>query len=75
MIRGKMKTNKDKKRPLHFETDKSKEELKREIALSLTPEERLQKLNRMIRFNKQFSENYQKAFQKRLEEGNTFILK
>ncbi|GEM_PF-3080604 len=70
-----MKAKKDKKRPLLFETDKSKEELKREIALSLTPEERLQKLTRMILFNKQFSKNYHEAVQKRLKEGNIFILK
>jgi hypothetical protein len=64
-----------KKKPLPFEVYRSKEELKKEIASSLSPEERLKKLTRMIRFNKQFSKHYYKAVQKRLKEGNTFILK
>ncbi len=63
------------KNSLPYEVNKSKDELLTEIATSLTPEERLQKLTRMINFTKQFSENYSKAFQHRLKEGNYFILK
>ena len=70
-----MKTKSDKKKPLSFEVNKSKEELRNELASSLSPEERLQKLTRMIRFNKQFSKNYYKAVRKRLKDGNPFILK
>ncbi len=66
---------KQKSRPLHFVTGKSKDELKREIATSLTPEERLRKLNRMIRFSKKFSPNYRRALEQRINEGNVFILR
>jgi len=66
---------KHKGRPLHFVTDKSKDELKREKATSLTPEERLRKLNRMIRFSKKFSANYRRALEQRINEGNVFILR
>jgi len=70
-----MKSKPDKKAPLSFEVDKSKEELRKELASSLSPEERLQKLTRIIQFNKQFSKNYHKAVQKRVQESNPFILK
>ena len=63
------------RKPLHFETTKSKDQLRREIAASLTPEQRLARLNEMIRFNKQFSPNYRKAFEKRLYQDDVFILK
>ena len=63
------------KNPLPYEVNKSKDELVAEIATSLTPDERLQKLTRMINYTKQFSGNYSKALQRRLEEGNYFILK
>jgi len=70
----KMKTSRDKGKPLHFEVSKSKQQMRKEIALRLTPEERLQKLTEMINFNKKFNNNYYKALQKRLKEGNAFIL-
>jgi len=41
-----------------------------EIAASLTPGQRLARLNEMIRFNKQFSPNYRKAFERRLYQDN-----
>lgn len=63
------------RKALHFETTKPKDQLRREIAASLTPEQRLAKLNEMIRFNKQFSPNYRKAFERRLYEDDVFILK
>ena len=70
-----MKVNQDKKRTLHFEVNKPKEQIRLEIASSLSPEERLLKLTQLISFAKQFSKNYHNAFQKRLKEGNAFILK
>lgn len=70
-----MKIGSNTRKPLHFETTKSKDQLRREIAASLTPEQRLARLNEMIRFNKQFSPNYRKAFEKRLYEDDVFILK
>ena len=70
-----MKTSRNKKKQIPFEVNKSKEELRREISVSLNPEERLHKLTRMMHFNKQFSENYHKAIEKRLKEDNAFILK
>lgn len=65
----------NRKPDLPFEKNKDKETLKGEIARSLTPEERLRKLTQMMEFNKKFSPNYQKAVEKRLKEGNAYILK
>lgn len=70
-----MKSDNNKKKQIPFEVKKSKNKLRREISLSLSPEERLQKLTRMMNFNKKFSEKYQKAFKKRLKEDNAYILK
>ena len=58
-----------------FEREKDKETLKSEIAKSLTPEERLRKLTQMMEFNKEFTPNYKKAFERRLKEGNAYILR
>jgi hypothetical protein len=58
-----------------FERDKDKETLKSEIARSLTPEERLRKLTQMMEFNKKFTPNYKKAFERRLKEGDVYILR
>lgn len=70
-----MKKNQQSREPLSFEIKKSKDELRKEIAKSLTPEERLQRLTQMIYFAKKHSKVYSKAFQKRLKQGNNFILK
>lgn len=70
-----MKEHQQNKKSLSFEVQKSKEELRRVITLSLKPAERLQRLTRMIYFAKQFSKNYSNAFQRRLNKGKTFILK
>jgi len=70
-----MNKSAENRKPLPFETTKSKDQLRHEIAASLTPEQRLARLNEMIRFNKQFSPNYRKAFEKRLYEDDAFILK
>jgi len=75
LIKEKMTSKQRNKNPLPYEVNKSKDELVAEIATSLTPDERLQKLTRMINYTKQFSGNYSKALQRRLEEGNYFILK
>jgi hypothetical protein len=75
LSKEKMKKTPGNKKPLPFEVNRSKDELLNEIAASLTPEERLQKLTRIIHFTKQFSENYYNAFQQRLNEGNYHILK
>ena len=70
-----MESNTNTGNPLYFETTKSKDQIRREIALSLTPEQRLQKLMAMIRFNKRYSPDYRKAFLSRLNEGDAYILK
>jgi len=70
-----MKKNSNSGTPLPFDTKKTKDQLRREIAMSLTPEQRLQKLNAMIRFNKRFSPHYREAFLRRLYEGDAYILK
>jgi len=69
------KNDMNQKPDLPFERDKDKETLKSEIAWSLTPEERLRKLTQMMEFNKKFSPNYKKAFERRLKEGDAHILR
>ena len=58
-----------------FERGKDKKTLKSEIARTLTPEERLRKLTQMMEFNKKFTPNYKKAFERRLKEGDAYILR
>ena len=71
----KMSNSRKNKNTLTFDMNKSKDQLRKEITQSLTPEQRLQKLSSLINFTKKFSKNYSKAFQERLKKGNYFILK
>ena len=63
------------KKRLPLEVKRSKEQVVRGISISLTPEQRLEKLNQMIHFNKRFSDNYTKALKRRLEQDNVFVLR